>query len=185
MEISQLYTLINHFSDTGRCEDLQRMFAATLSEWEVAKADATLSSGTTLPNEPGIYMFVWRPAFYFPQSNGSREHFPVVLYIGKTGDRDSEGTIRSRFASEYAPILRNADTHNDEDVHEGQMTRTDKLKIGLSLQPLEFWFSVVKNSKNVGKLEDQILRMIRPPLNTVLPRIEPLTPRSIWQKEPK
>lgn len=185
MELDQLRALAKHFSDRPSCEAIQETFLATTTPWEVHKATANLGKGTSLPDEQGLYMFVWRPFFSFSKADETREHFPVILYVGSTGNAVSDGTIRSRFAGEYSKLLVTDGNLAHEEIPEGQMTRESKLKFGLSLKPLEFWCSVVTKAENINRLENHLLRMIRPPLNTVVPQLEAKPPRTIWSQEAK
>lgn len=130
--------------------------------WEVMLAKEKLWQA--LPKEPGVYMFVWRPTFRFQMHDGP-ESVSYVLYVGQAGAQPSGSTLRERYKG-YSKYLAG---HIDKLWEESKIrTRDSMLARYLKLEPLEFWYSVIPDPKDVGLLEDQLVKLFMPPLNANL-----------------
>jgi hypothetical protein len=143
---------------------LDQDLASSASNWEVRKATARLAR--QLPDQPGLYMFVWNPSSpTFIQDSNRTFCFSWILYIGKTGSDGSRNTIRSRYQQEYASYM-DADPNNfwDEKL---PLDRKSRLKTLLSLSPLEYWYSTIENTAEINRLEERLIQIFRPPGNVV------------------
>ncbi|MFB6822670.1 hypothetical protein ACFCXA_13880 [Streptomyces virginiae] len=132
------------------------------SPWE--KLTAVESIADSIPDEPGLYMFVWRPAIKLAMADGSEGGFHHVLYIGHAGGAGQLGnTLRNRFR-DYRKHLRG----NPEDLwtREPPTTRAGRLTHYLALHPLEFWFAIVDDRSTIKNLEDRLIHLYNPPINT-------------------
>src|SRR4051812_45987875 len=87
--------------DVEHCFTIDRMVHDSGERWERLKAVPTLSS--QIPDESGIYMFVWTPNIALRFAAPPKvERLFWILYVGKAGGTEvQEGTIRSRYQSEY------------------------------------------------------------------------------------
>src|SRR4051812_45984214 len=89
----------------------QRKLSEMLDElgaWERLTANATAYH--EIPDEPGLYMFVWAPPLWLRFSDPYRVCESAtnscfvtrhVVYIGVAGDPPSKGTLRGRYKNEY------------------------------------------------------------------------------------
>lgn len=149
--------------DSGHCEWLNKNIHHSGNKWERKVAVPTL--WTQLPDEPGLYMFVWRPelALRFA-ATPLEERFFWVLYIGKAGERDgTKSTIKNRYQQEYSKYVgQNASCLWDDTPAE---RREQRLSRYLTLRPLEYWFLILDNIRDIEVLERKLIRMLRPPLN--------------------
>lgn len=133
--------------------------------WEVLAA--TEHAWEAIPEQPGLYVFVWRPWFSFDIAEQQRPgDLTQVLYVGKAGASDqgqpSSGNLRQRYRS-YLKHLR---------AEPGELwsrteprTRTQLLDRYLALRPLEYWFTVVPDPQHVPTLEDRLIKLLNPPCN--------------------
>ncbi|RPK63409.1 hypothetical protein EES43_11590 [Streptomyces sp. ADI96-02] len=138
--------------------DLKRL----ASPWE--KLTAVESIVDSIPDEPGLYMFVWRPTIKLSMADGSEGGFHHVLYIGHAGGAGQLGnTLRNRFR-DYRKHLRG----NPEDLwtREPPTSRAGRLTYYLALHPLEFWFATVDDRSKIKNLEDRLIHLYNPPINT-------------------
>ncbi|MER6000864.1 hypothetical protein ABT120_20010 [Nonomuraea angiospora] len=140
---------------------LQDDLRAEASPWEVHVAVASLRD--ILPDQPGLYMFVWRPSIRLAMADNSQASFHQVLYIGQAGGSGQRGnTIRNRFR-DYCKHLR-----GDPEAlwtQEAPTTRTARLTHYLALRPLEFWFATVEDRSKIKNLESRLINLYNPPLN--------------------
>ncbi|WP_084533443.1 hypothetical protein [Nocardia fusca] len=150
--------------DAASCTQLDDDLREFASPWEVYEATGNLAS--SLPDEPGLYMFVWRPQFAFavdgrPSSHGS---FPQLLYVGQAGaSRTGDGnTIRRRY-KEYRRYLRASPEALWTDTE--PITREQKLSRYLPLRPMEFWCTTISDRTKIRGLEKRLIRLWNPPLN--------------------
>jgi hypothetical protein len=149
--------------DTDSCQQLDQDLREFASPWEVHQATESLTSA--LPDEPGLYMFVWRPQFQF-QIDGrpASGSFPQLLYVGQAGasKADYGNTIRRRY-KEYRRYLR----ANPESLWADSepKTREQRLSCYLPLRPMEFWCSTVTDRNRIRGLEKRLIRLWNPPLN--------------------
>ncbi|MFG2716880.1 hypothetical protein ACGFW5_01015 [Streptomyces sp. NPDC048416] len=131
------------------------------SPWETLTAVESIAS--SIPDEPGLYMFVWRPAIKLVMADRSEGSFHQVLYIGHAGGAGELGnTLRNRF-KDYKKHLRG----NPEDlwIREPPTTREGRLTHYLALHPLEFWFATVDDRSMIKNLEDRLIHLYNPPIN--------------------
>lgn len=167
--------------DVTSCQQLDLDLREFASPWEIHQATENLAS--VLPDEPGLYMFVWRPQFQFAV-DGRPTHgsFPQLLYIGQAGasQADSGNTIRRRY-KEYTRYLR----ANPEGLWTDSepKTREQRLSRYLPLRPMEFWCCTVADRGRIRGLEKRLIRLWNPPLNdSDRPKLRGRlgTPRAAW-----
>lgn len=167
--------------DATNSEQLASDLREFASPWEIHQATEDLSPA--LPDEPGLYMFVWRPPFQFHvgamPTHGS---FPQLLYIGQAGasNNDRGNTIRLRY-KDYRRHLRG----NPEDLwtQAEPENRNQRLTRYLSLRPLEFWCATIPERNRIEGLEKRLIRLYNPPLNDRgRPKLRGRlgTPRAAW-----
>ncbi|CAL9297387.1 hypothetical protein SUDANB180_04859 [Streptomyces sp. enrichment culture] len=148
--------------DGESCRQLDQDLREFASPWEVHQATDNLAPA--LPDEPGLYMFVWRPQFQFTvDSRPSYGSFPQLLYVGQAGasKSDSGNTIRQRY-KEYRRYLR----ANPESLwtDSDPKTREQRLSRYLPLRPMEFWCTTVMDRNRIRGLEKRLIRLWNPPL---------------------
>ncbi|MGW2871315.1 GIY-YIG nuclease family protein [Kitasatospora xanthocidica] len=137
--------------------DLKRL----ASPWE--RLVATESIVNAIPDEPGLYMFVWRPSIALAMADRSESSFQQVLYIGHAGGAGELGnTLRNRYR-DYKKHLRG----NPEDLwtREPPTNRGDRLTHYLALHPLEYWFATVDDRSMIKNLESRLIHLYNPPIN--------------------
>ncbi|MEW6426865.1 MAG: hypothetical protein AB1568_02395 [Thermodesulfobacteriota bacterium] len=132
-------------------------------KWE--KLTATPGLADSLPDKPGIYMFVWRTYFPFIFDD-STSYIKLILYIGKSGELGCNGTLKSRYKGEYSKIVKS----NSENIWKISKlnSRKERLDKFLNLYELEYWFIVMDNCDNLSdilKLEDELIKLFNPPAN--------------------
>src|SRR5437764_5133412 len=91
--------------DSVHCDWLNKNIHQSGTRWERRLAVPTLWS--QLPDERGLYMFVWRPELALRFAAAPlEERFSWVLYVGKAGERDAKkDTIRNRYQGEYSKYV--------------------------------------------------------------------------------
>ncbi len=144
---------------------LQEDLRANSHPWEVLTA--TEHAWEVIPEQPGLYVFVWRPWFSFDiAENRKPGDVAQVLYVGKAGaddqGRPSGGNLRQRYRS-YLKHMK-ADP-SDLWGRTEPRTRLQSLDRYLALRPLEYWFTVVPDHQHVPQLEDRLIKMLNPPCN--------------------
>lgn len=160
--------------DSHHCQQLGKIFHQT-SKWERRKAVEGL--GPSLPDQRGVYMFVWRPDLLLPFAAGQPEHLSWVLYIGKAGlDTGHKDTIQTRYVTEYGRFV-GGDISALWDKH-APRERKERLERYLALRPLEYWFLLLDDTRDIHLLERKLIRMLAPPLNIHLsgPQLKPGVP---------
>ncbi|MEV5484005.1 MULTISPECIES: hypothetical protein [Streptomyces] len=149
--------------DADNCQQLDQDLREFASPWEVHQATENLAPA--LPDEPGLYMFVWRPQFQF-QVDGrpAQGSFPQLLYVGQAGASKSDcgNTIRQRY-KEYRRYLRASPESLWTDSE--PKTREQRLSRYLPLRPMEFWCTTVTDRHRIRGLEKRLIRLWNPPLN--------------------
>ncbi len=146
--------------DTADCRALQDTLTAVAGPWEAYTASEHLYE--ILPDEPGVYMFVWRPPFQFDVHPGRRSFdLTQVLYVGRAGGT-SQNTLKERY-KDYRKYLR-ADPAQLWEVGE-PLTRPGRLARYLALRPLEYWYAVINQPDEVDSVEARLTRLLNPPLN--------------------
>ncbi|MGW5610152.1 hypothetical protein ACWEWI_29515 [Streptomyces sp. NPDC003753] len=124
---------------------------------------ATEDLHRSLPDEPGLYMFVWRPSIRLAMADQTESSFHQVLYIGQAGGSGQRGnTLKNRYR-DYRRHLRG----NPEDLwtREPPTSRTGRLTHYLSLRPLEFWYATVEDRSVIKNLEARLINLYNPPIN--------------------
>jgi len=167
--------------DQFGCEQLQADLGSEGHPWEIMTA--TEHGWEAVPDEPGLYLFVWRPWFAFNVANARCDgDLRQVLYVGKAGADDAgnptNGGLKQRYRS-YVKHLR-----SEPDVlwsRSEPRTRTQMLDRYLCLRPMEYWFTVIPRHDQVPQLEDRLIKMLNPPCNKqrvprITARLGPATP---------
>lgn len=162
--------------DQRHCQALQSDLQVEASPWEVHD-DVNEHLWEVLPDQPGLYLFVWRPPFRFVVEGDRRPgDVSQVLYVGQTGSGNGKAqTLRDRFKA-YRRHL----SSDPSSLWEGTTatTRTSLLDRYLTLRPLEFWFTVVPDRSHIGPLEDRLIKLLTPPCNSqLLPKLVALPAR--------
>jgi hypothetical protein len=149
--------------DKAGCETLRGDLQRHGLPWEVRMA--TQRTWEMIPDQPGLYMFVWRPWFRFDVAEEQRPIDLVqVLYVGQAGSgKYRQATLRSRYKTGYSKYFPSdpARLWEEREV----LRRNDRLERYLSLQPLEYWFTVIEAREQIGLLEDRLLQMLNPVIN--------------------
>ena len=169
----QFQPAIELLMDSQHCKALDKIIYEPGMRWERKKAVATL--GSSIPDEKGLYMFVWRPELIFRFSAAPEiEQFSWVLYVGKAGTEEGKSdTLRSRYVNEYSKYVgKDASCLWGNSV---PVDREQRLSCYLTLRPLEYWFLPIATVKDIPVLERRFIRLLRPPLNLQHsgPRIRP------------
>lgn len=154
---------IDLLMDAEHCVTVDQMAHGSGARWERLKATPTLAS--QIPDETGIYMFVWRPniALRFSAPPETERLF-WILYVGKAGGPDSpNATIRNRYQSEYRKYV----GRDPSCLWSGPSPDTRELRLAryLTLRPLEFWYLPIEKVAEISLLEKRLLKLLRPPLN--------------------
>lgn len=154
--------------DSPAHQVLQDDLESMAKPWEVYEASE--ETVNTLPDLPGLYMFVWRPGPRF--SMAASEGIPCdgtfrhILYIGQAGGSPGENknTLRNRYR-DYRKHFKG----NPEDlwVKGEPRKRAEKLTHYLQLGPLEFWCAVVEDRAKIENLEKRLIRLYNPPVNNI------------------
>lgn len=151
--------------DEAGSRHLQADLRTSGQPWEVVMAEE--HAWEMVPEESGLYMFVWRPWFTFDVADNRRTgDLSQVLYVGKAGADDrgqpTASHLRERCRS-YRKHLRGAPANlwSRSEVR----TRPQLLDRYLPLRPLEFWFMVVPEISEIPLLEDRLIKLLNPPCN--------------------
>jgi hypothetical protein len=156
----QLSLPLGEAIDCAYCEHISRSLLAK-GKWQVHEATKTLAEH--LPDEPGLYLFVWRFPFPMPTNTDKSMHMRSVLYVGQAGADNTTGTLRKRYRDEYASIV-GADPESlwTEDM----ANRSSRLTRILNLRHLEYWHIVNQSRDHLRSYESQLIRLFNPPGNT-------------------
>lgn len=154
---------IDLLMDGDHCAAIDHLVHGSGGRWERLKAVPSLAS--QIPDENGIYMFVWTPniALRFAAPPNVERCF-WILYVGKAGGLDSPGaTIRSRYSSEYRRYV----GRDPSCLWNGPAPETRELRLAryLTLRPLEFWYLTIEKISEIPLVEKRLLKLLRPPLN--------------------
>ena len=149
--------------------------AAVASPWESYPLGQNVFQ--LLPEEPGLYMFIWSPNALKFQTDTVPLEVLKILYVGK-----ASVSIKERFRSEYRRILEAASPSYfwEESALESRELRLKRL---LSLSPIDIWFCrVSKNNVScIDNLETRLIKLINPPGN-VQRKLKPVgLPQAIWR----
>jgi hypothetical protein len=164
------------------CDHLTRSLGEEAGVWEVATATERLWE--TLPDSPGLYMFVWCPTLRLSMAAGGHSgRLPYILYVGQTGGRGGPMTLRQRYKHYLRYLAGGAEQLWTEPL---VRTRESLMNRFLKLRPLEFWYSVAPDCRSIPALEDRLIQFLNPPLNIARrPRIiaKPARPAFMQPKE--
>jgi hypothetical protein len=153
------------------CDDLaKRLLENCTGKWE--RYTATPKLGNMLPDSPGIYMFVWKPFFPF-EFDDKTQYIRLILYIGKAGGDNEQGTIKKRYKSEYSKIVQS----DAEKIWKSKAfdTRKERLEKCLNLHDLEYWFIVADSCHELSKIgyyETHLIKLFNPPVNRIGVRVK-------------
>ena len=175
-----LLRLLDRAGTGALCQDLTDLGDG----WEVCEATERLWEN--LPDQPGLYMFVWRPWFRFTMMETAAGVPPMpdstsqILYIGQAGSSiyETGNTLKIRYKS-YRRFIRSEPSRLWAPTL--RISRPTRLEY-LALRPLEYWFTVVEDRSAIKSLEARLLNMFNPPLNqaglpkTIGARAKPATP---------
>ncbi len=146
--------------DRHWCEVMSRSVLAN-GKWTVMEATAGLAGH--LPDQSGLYLFVWRIPFPMPTQRDSSMHFRTVLYVGQAGAKHDTGTLKKRYATEYAAIINNSPNAIWSSDMSSRESRLSKL---LSLRHLEYWYTVTPEREHLLLYENALISLFNPPGNT-------------------
>ncbi len=161
---------LDRLMDSEECQGFSTVLHESGRRWERRPATATLA--TMLPDERGIYMFVWCPALSLLCDEGSdskaprAERFRYVLYVGKAGVEEGKtDTLKERFKSGYAKYIGNDPSPLWTERVPDDPKREQLLSRYLALRPLEFWYIILKDMKEIQTFEKKLIKTLNPPLN--------------------
>lgn len=180
-----LLRLLDSFGSKALTEDLKE----AAQPWEAKEATDRLWE--VLPDSPGLYMFVWRPWFRFNMAETLRtddskpDSVSQILYIGQAGasGTNSGSTLKQRYKS-YSKHIRG----DPRELWAPALPMTrPQLARYLSLRPLEYWFTVIEDRREIKPLESRLISMFNPPMNkNELPKIKSRfkAPQSAFSQNP-
>lgn len=148
--------------DQAGCKLLRDDLAEHGHPWELLTPSKR--SWELIPDQPGLYMFVWRPWFRFDVAAGRTIELEQILYLGQAGaGQHRQATLRSRYKSGYSKYFPGdpARLWDDREI----IQRHDKLERYLTLRPLEYWFTVIEDREEIAHLEDRLIQLLNPPIN--------------------
>ena len=146
--------------DRAFCEQMSRSVLAK-GQWQVHEATKDLAEH--LPDQPGLYLFIWRIPFPMPTLRDKTMHMRSVLYVGQAGADNNTGTLRKRYQSEYASIV-GADPAA---LWQSDMSsRASRLSRVLNLRHLEYWHIINQARDHLRDYETILIRFFNPPGNT-------------------
>jgi len=165
---------IRYLQDLPFCKILGNDLRDMGSNWEIRTATQQLWK--QLPEASGLYMFVWRSSnISFLLDQDKQHSFTWCLYIGQAGGGESRNSIKSRYRNEYANYVR-----SDPESCWAQRLSNDRktrLKLLLSLTPIEFWYIQIDDRSKIENLESRLIRTFRPPGNSAgKSTLKPLAP---------
>jgi hypothetical protein len=141
------------------------------------KARATEDLGQLIPEDPGLYMFIWAPNFRFRREDDKVLRPRHIVYIGQAG-HNSQGTLRARYQQEYAKLV-----HSNPNIHWEQMepdkTRESRVGRHLNLFPLEYWWLPCHQTSMLGFLEAELINLFHPPANMKIHRVRASAGRTV------
>jgi hypothetical protein len=131
-------------------------------DWERRRATPAL--GDQLPNTTGLYMFLFQSHMNFHVAELGKRRMASILYIGRAGGNISENTLRNRYRNEYANYIgADPDILWQENPARG---RQQLLKRYMAIWPLDYWFLCVSDRDKIESLEDRLIKLYSPPLNS-------------------
>jgi len=130
-------------------------------KWEHQRAVKEL--WRILPPVSGLYMFVFRSPLTLSAVAGS--HQPIwVLYVGRAGSETQAHTIKERYRQNYAKYV-----EGDPEAlwsKDQILNRDQRLARYLTIYPLEFWWLEITDRTKIKPLEDHLIKILDPLLNT-------------------
>lgn len=160
--------------DEDFCQTLDYDLRAIGSSWEIRKA--TKSLWKLLPDEKGIYMFIWKlDGLPFYHDKSIKHEFTFCTYVGQAGANNSNNTLKTRYKQEYSKYLEAM----PDDFWADQLPddRKTKLKLILTMSPIYYWFLSISDDAKILNLESRLIQLLRPPGNSVGRRVlKPRTP---------
>lgn len=154
---------VDHFNDDGFWQCLIDDISSIGSGWEFVQG-VVCDSHVLIPDDKGIYLFIWTPDSEI-KTNTSSINFNSVVYIGSSVT--PEVGMKSRFTGEYSKILgKYVDVHwTKKDL----LNRSDRIKKVLNLGRLTFAFNVMKfgSKEQILDVEKRLVRYFNPPGNKV------------------
>ena len=154
---------VSRLIDIDHCEAISKMLHNVGARWERSAATATL--GDSLPEERGLYMFVWCPKLTLEIENPNGTFSPSwVLYVGKAGvEGGTQDTIKHRYVSEYSRYVSGDPSCLWEQASVDD--RHSRLGRYLALRPIEYWFLPLSKPAEISHLERNLIRILNPPVN--------------------
>jgi hypothetical protein len=167
---------LEFIADAKWCSEFENTMAATCQDWEVRVATPSLAN--IIPEEKGLYMFVWRPELCLKRADETtkKSHFPTVFYVGKAGGPDNANTLRGRYRTEYANYIKGID------FAAATSERERKLGQYLRLSAMEYWFTIVDDPDVINRMETYLRKVFSPPLNIQPAKLFPRTSTKAWQQ---
>jgi hypothetical protein len=148
--------------DRRRLDVLSKLLANHGTKW--ACYEANESALRLIPDEQGLYMFVWRIPLLFDTERYGGFCFRQVMYVGRAGP-DGSSTVRDRFKREYLKYIQ-ADPSFLWSARGS--TRAERLGRLLLLRELEFWVCYQRDSdRSLQNWEDDLIKVFSPPGNVV------------------
>lgn len=153
--------------DRQHCRQLEEdLRSAAPGGWEKHMATDTLYE--MLADEPGLYMFIWRPwlSFDFEPPAISADMIQI-LYVGLAGaarfpnDQNSH-TLRRRY-KHYRKFLKSDPKHLWSKSEPSGRDQT--LSRYFALRPLEYWCAVIQDAELLESLETRLITTLNPPCN--------------------
>jgi len=148
--------------DEDHCEEVSKAMKAMNggnAKWQGLNAHPDV--GPLLPDRRGIYMFCWEPPLVFEfETKNEQRRFDWCLYIGKASI-----SIRKRFESEYKKYYIKRNPRLLYKTKE-EMGRPEKLQKYLCLHLLKIWYLTVNDESLIEDMEDKLICLLNPPLNT-------------------
>jgi hypothetical protein len=157
----QFAPCVERLLDGDLCESVVRIMQSLGVCWERYPAHDALDS--QLPDERGVYMFVWRPRIAFAFSTSYQQSLPWILYVGKAGTAGGVAdTLPVRYRTYRRYIGKSPSSLWDRIPPK---TREERLSRYLTLRPLEYWFVTVEELDEIRRLEKHLIKLFRPPIN--------------------
>lgn len=144
------------------CRRVQIALDGIGAEWEAHRATPGLAR--SLPREPGLYMFVWRPSFRVRLGNGEPASFRRVLYVGRAGGPGSGNTLRGRYGG-YTALLADGAAAAD-----WPKARDRRLAALFQLRDLRYWCAPVSDGTALPAMEKRLIELLDPPGNRDRPK---------------
>lgn len=161
---------LGRLMDSLECRALTEVLHDEGFRWERRVATPTLWS--MLPDERGLYMFVWCPELMFRCENRQDssatdyERLLWVMYVGKAGVEDGQSdTLKQRFKNGYAKYVGEDPSPLWNRRPQENTRREELLARYLTVRPLEFWYLVLEDVDDIRTLEKRLIKALNPPLN--------------------